>query len=157
MLFLNLICMWFQRSWGTACLIWLPAPAYVPWKQSETAAAWRLTSRALATACPTWLTPPLQVTLPSSPAPHHFCITLCSVSIILPLDPFLTSAWPQVRFGRYLLFIDIFCFKKKVLLKALETLEYLTTPRAMELVVEVFIHTPRDTHACACGWHGTTS
>lgn len=62
---------WFQRSWGTACLIWLPAPAYVPWKQSETAAAWRLTSRALATACPTWLTPPPQVTLPSSPGPHH--------------------------------------------------------------------------------------
>lgn len=68
------MCVWFQRSWGTACLIWPPEPACAPWRQSETAAAWRLTSRAPATACPTWLTPPPQVTLPypllPSPTPH---------------------------------------------------------------------------------------
>lgn len=69
---------WFQRSWGIACLIWPPEPAYVPWRQSETAAAWRLTSRAPATACPTWLTPPPQVTLPpltwSAPLQRYYIL-----------------------------------------------------------------------------------
>lgn len=90
---------WFQRSWGIACLIWPPEPAYVPWRQSETAAAWRLTSRAPATACPTWLTPPPQVTLPPpSLGPHHSSVI---VTFILPFDVPLTSAWPREWFGPY--------------------------------------------------------
>lgn len=98
---------WFQRSWGTACLIWPHAPAYVHWRQSETAAAWRLTSRALATACPTWLTPPPQVTLPSSPGPHRSsnvnstCICLAHSPLyhftcVLPPYLLLSFAWQTV-------------------------------------------------------------